>query len=129
MNGTTTGAPRPRSVSTCRARPVSGLVGLSLSPSRKRFACSGIVTDPRSHTVAGAAQAWARSRAVPVSRFTRRQNAPTDTSNECGNFTRCRGEPKNIQRQARGNLLPKPGVGGICNYTIRSEAEDSEILL
>jgi len=93
------------------------------------FAHSGIVTNPRSHTVAGAAQAWARSRAVPVSRFTRRQNAPTDTSNECANFTRYRGEPKNIQPQARGNLLPKAGFGSAGKCVTRSVGETPEIPL
>lgn len=111
-NRTATGAPRPRSVSTCRARPVSGLVGLGLSPSRKRFACSGIVTDPRSPTVAGAAQAWAQQRAVPVSRFTRLQETLADTSNEWGDFTRYRQPAKSFGRKTgehlRERILDKP---------------------
>jgi len=50
------------------------------------------VTDPRTHTVAGAAQAWAQLHAVPVSRFTRLQEALADTSNECSDFTHYPGQ-------------------------------------
>ena len=117
MNRTTTGAPRPRSVSTYRARPVSGLVGSGLSPSRKRFACSGIVTNPHSHTVAGAAQAWACMHAVPVSRFTRLQESLADTSNECCDFTQYRRQTENIQARRRWNMTkrarPGPPSGAI----------------
>jgi hypothetical protein len=46
--------------------------------------------------------------AVPVSRFTRRQSALADTSNECGNSTRSRRESKNIQPRARGMCWRRP---------------------
>jgi hypothetical protein len=102
-------------------------VGSDLSPSHKRFACSGIVTDPRSHTVAGAAQAWAQLHAVPVSRFTRRQEAPADTLNECSDFTQYPGQAKSMSLRKRAGK--RAGTGSrVPPAVARQRIDGIEIL-
>src|SRR5690242_895559 len=74
----------PRGISHPRSRPVSGLVGSGVSPSRGLAPAVAGWIRPHALTVAGAAEAWAAEtrRAAPLSRFTPAQGTRRDTSNE-----------------------------------------------
>src|SRR5258706_11268307 len=72
----------PRGISHHRSRPVSGLVGSGVSPSRRLAPTVAGWIRPHALTVAGAAEALAGEPAAPPSRFTPARGTRRDTSNE-----------------------------------------------
>jgi hypothetical protein len=68
-----------------------------------------------------------RRTAVPVSRFTRPQEARTDTLNECGDFTQYRLQRKNIEPRRRENMRQR-ALPGVASDAIRPGIDGLETL-